>query len=123
MKKLTLMVKQIWVDRYLLENSIKRHNRLPISYTVKKKHVKYAIKKLKENEQITMSELTKIVKKNQKFRRKDIKTNIVCMLVGKTFIKIVRQTNDSLALLALRMGDGFFNVFFLQLFLIFYHCF
>ena len=52
-----------WVDRYLLENSIKRHNRLPVSYKVKKKHVKYAIKKLKENEQITMSELAKIIKK------------------------------------------------------------
>ena len=37
-----------WVDRYLLENSIKRHNRLHVSYKVKKKHVKYAIKKLKE---------------------------------------------------------------------------
>ena len=48
-----------WVDRYLLENSIRRHNRLPVSYKVKKKHVKYAIKKLKENEQITMSELAK----------------------------------------------------------------
>ena len=52
-----------WVDRYLLENSIRRHNRLPVSYKIKKKHVKYAIKKLKENEQITMSELAKIVKK------------------------------------------------------------
>ena len=52
-----------WIDRYLLEDSIKRHNRLPISYKIKKKHVKYAIKKLKENEQITMSELAKIVKK------------------------------------------------------------
>jgi hypothetical protein len=52
-----------WVDRYLLENSIRRHNRLHVSYKVKKKHVKYAIKKLKENEQITMSELAKIVKK------------------------------------------------------------
>ena len=27
---------------------------------------------------------------------------------GKTFIKIVRQTNYSLALLALRTGDGLF---------------
>ena len=51
-----------WVDRYLLENSIRRHNRLPVSYKVKKKHVKYAIKKLRENEQITMIELAKIVK-------------------------------------------------------------
>lgn len=28
-----------WVDRYLLENSIKRHNRLPVSYKIKKKHL------------------------------------------------------------------------------------
>ena len=49
--------------RYLLENRIRMHNRLPVSYKVKKKHVKYAIKKLKENEQITMNELAKIVKK------------------------------------------------------------
>ena len=51
-----------WIDRYLSENSIKRHNRISLSYKVKKKHVKYAIKKLKENEQITMYELAKIVK-------------------------------------------------------------
>ena len=29
-----------WVDRYLLENSIKRHNRLPVYYKVKKKTCK-----------------------------------------------------------------------------------
>ena len=52
-----------WIDRYLLEDSIKRHNRLSVSYKIKKKHVKYAIKKLKKNEQITMIELAKIVKK------------------------------------------------------------
>ena len=55
-----------WIDRYLLENSIKRHNRLSVSYKVTKKQVKYAIKKLKENEQITMFELTKIIKKKYK---------------------------------------------------------
>ena len=43
-----------WVDRYLLENSIKRHNRLPVSHKITKEQVKYAIKKLKENQQITM---------------------------------------------------------------------
>ena len=55
-----------WINRYLLERSIKRHNRLPVSYKVTKKQVKYAIKKLKENEQITMFELAKIVKKKYK---------------------------------------------------------
>ena len=37
-----------WVDRYLLENSIKRHNRLPVSYKITKQHVKYAIQKLRK---------------------------------------------------------------------------
>ena len=46
-----------WVNRYIEEKSIKRHNRKPISYKITKEQVKYAIKKLKENEQITMFEL------------------------------------------------------------------
>ena len=52
-----------WMERYNKEKSIKRHNRTPISYKITKAQVKYAIKKLKDNEQITMSELVKIVKK------------------------------------------------------------
>jgi transposase-like protein len=28
-----------WIDRYLLENSIKRHNRLHVSYKIKKKNM------------------------------------------------------------------------------------
>ena len=59
-----------WVDRYLLENSIKRHNRLPVSYKITKQQVKYAIQKVKKNEQITMTELVKIVK--NKFKDFDI---------------------------------------------------
>lgn len=54
-----------WIKRYGSEHSIKRHNRKPISYKITKEQVKYTIKKLKENEQITMDELTKIVKKNE----------------------------------------------------------
>ena len=42
---------------------IKRLNRKPKSYKITKEQVKYAIQKLKENEQITMEELCKIVKK------------------------------------------------------------
>jgi len=59
-----------WIDRYLLENSIKRHNRLSASYKITKEQVKYAIQKVKKNEQITMIELVKIVKK--KFKDFDI---------------------------------------------------
>jgi len=48
-----------WIDRYLLERGIKRHNRLPVSYKITKEQVKYTIKRVKQNEQISMKELVK----------------------------------------------------------------
>lgn len=55
-----------WIERYNNEKSIKRHNRKSISYKVTEEQVKYAIQKLKENEQITLDELAKIVKNKYK---------------------------------------------------------
>ena len=55
-----------WVNKYNDTGEIKRSNRKPISYKVTKDHVKYAVKMLKENEQITMTELSKIIKKKYK---------------------------------------------------------
>jgi len=55
-----------WVKRYEELEEIKRLNREPISYKITKEQVKYAIQKLKENEQITMEELHKIVKNKYK---------------------------------------------------------
>jgi hypothetical protein len=52
-----------WIERYEELDEIKRLSRKPISYKINKDQVKYAIQKLKENEQITMEELHKIVKK------------------------------------------------------------
>ena len=43
-----------WVKRYEELEEIKRQNRKPISYKITKEQVIYSIKKLKENEQITM---------------------------------------------------------------------
>lgn len=40
-----------------------RDSRKSTSYKITKEHVQYIINKLKENEQITMEELCKIVKK------------------------------------------------------------
>ena len=59
-----------WVDTYKKKKSIKRQSRKSISYKVTKKHVDYAIKTLKENEQITLPELAKQVKK--RYRSFDI---------------------------------------------------
>ena len=55
-----------WVKRYEELEEIKRLNRKSMSYKITKEQVKYAILKLKENEQITMEELHKIVKKKYK---------------------------------------------------------
>ena len=52
-----------WIDRYNEEQSIKRHNRNPVSYKITQKHLKYAIQELKKNEQITIEELVKVIKK------------------------------------------------------------
>jgi len=52
--------------RYEELEEIKRLSRKPKSYKITKEQVKYAIQKLKENEQITMEELHKIVKKKYK---------------------------------------------------------
>ena len=37
-----------WTKRYEEENEIKRHNRKPISYKVKKKHIKFILEELKK---------------------------------------------------------------------------
>ena len=43
-----------WIERYMNDKSIKRHNRKPETYKITKSQVDFAIKKLKENEQITL---------------------------------------------------------------------
>ena len=55
-----------WIERYKKEKSVKRHSRKPVSYKITKNEVNYAIKLLKENEQITMFELAKLIKKKYK---------------------------------------------------------
>lgn len=52
-----------WVDRYNKDKSIKRYNRKPISYKITNLQVKYALELLKNNEQITMFELRKLIMK------------------------------------------------------------
>ena len=42
------------MERYENEDSIKRHNRKPISYKVKKEYVKFALDEMKKNKTITI---------------------------------------------------------------------
>ena len=55
-----------WVKRYNINKSIKRNNRKSMSYKITKQQVEYAIKLLKNNEQITILELSKQIKKKYK---------------------------------------------------------
>jgi hypothetical protein len=36
-----------WVDRYQVDEEIKRHNRKPVAYKVQKEHVKFILAELK----------------------------------------------------------------------------
>ena len=55
-----------WIDRYEKIGSIKRQSCKSISYKITKDQVKYALQLLKQNEQITMEELSKLIKKKYK---------------------------------------------------------
>ena len=51
-----------WVDNYKKERSIKKS----VSYKITENQVKYYLKILKKNQQITMNELVKLIKKKYK---------------------------------------------------------
>lgn len=55
-----------WVNRYIIEKSVKRHNRKPISYKIRKIHVKFLIKEIIKNKTITMEDLLIKLKENFK---------------------------------------------------------
>jgi transposase len=46
-----------WTKRYKEEKEIKRHNREPISYKIKKEHIKFILEELKNNKTITIEDL------------------------------------------------------------------
>ena len=50
-----------WIMKYKKDKHLERLNRPSISYKITKEQVKYAIHLLKQNEQITMTELRKLL--------------------------------------------------------------
>jgi transposase len=54
-----------WVDKYEKEGEIKRQNRKPVAYKVRKEHVKLLLDEITKNKTITMSEL--MLKLKEKF--------------------------------------------------------
>lgn len=59
-----------WVHKYKTHKSITRKKKKHISYKITQEQVKYALQKLKENEQITMSEL--VIEMKHKYPAFDI---------------------------------------------------
>ena len=55
-----------WVRRYKLEQSIKRHNRQPVAYKVKKIHIRFMLDEINKNKTITIQELLTKLKDNFK---------------------------------------------------------
>ena len=51
-----------WVDKYLEEGEIKRKNRKPVAYKVKKEHVKLILDEIKKKRTITLTELMEKLK-------------------------------------------------------------
>jgi transposase len=81
-----------WIKRYEEEKEIKRHNREPISYMVKKEHIKFILEELKNNKTITIEDLlTKL------------KTKFKTLTLSKTHLhRIIKENYISLKLTKIR---------------------
>jgi transposase-like protein len=81
-----------WIKRYEEEKEIKRHNREPILYKVKKEHIKFILEELKNNKTITIEDLlTKL------------KTKFKTLTLSKTHLhRIIKENYISLKLTKIR---------------------
>ena len=81
-----------WVKRYKLDQSIKRHNRIPVAYKVKKIHVKFILDEINKNKTITIQDL--LTKLKDKFKDLDISITHLH--------RIIKNNNISLKITKLR---------------------
>jgi len=77
-----------WTARYTKDKTIKRYNRKPISYKVKKTHVKFIIDEVSKNKTITMDDLLGIL--NNKYKNINI--------TSRHLSRIIRDNNITLKL-------------------------
>lgn len=77
-----------WTTRYTKDKTIKRYNRKPISYKVKKTHVKFIIDEVIKNKTVTMDDLL------GKFKDKYKNINIT----SRHLSRIIRDNNITLKL-------------------------
>ena len=75
-----------WTKRYEEENEIKRHNRKPISYKVKKKHIKFILEELKNNKTITIEDL--LTKLSNKYSKLNITRRHISRIIKENYISL-----------------------------------
>ena len=83
-----------WVDRFKEEKEIKRHNRKPVAYKVKKEHVKFILEELKNNKTITLEEI--LTKLKNKYKDVDLSLMHVHRIVkdNNITLKITRIRHE-----------------------------
>ena len=75
-----------WVRRYKLEKYIKRYNRQPIAYKVKRIHVNFILDEINKNKTITIQEL--LTKLKDKFKDLDISITHLHRIVKHNHISL-----------------------------------
>jgi hypothetical protein len=75
-----------WTKRYKEEKEIKRHNREPISYKIKKEHIKFILEELKNNKTITLHDL--LTKLKTKFNKLNISLMHLHRIVKENYISL-----------------------------------
>ena len=75
-----------WVERYEDEDSLKRHNREPISYKVKKEHVKFALDEIKNNKTITIEVL--LSKLKNKFKDLELTRRHLADIIKDNYVSL-----------------------------------
>lgn len=77
-----------WVDKYKKDGVIKRYNRKPIAYKVKKEHVSFLLNEIKNNKTITMDDLLKKLK--DKFKNISITRIHLMNVIKDNYITLKR---------------------------------
>ena len=75
-----------WVKRYKLEKSIKRHNRQPVAYKVKKTHVSFILDEINKNKTITIQDI--LTKLKDKFKDLDISITHLHRIIKNNHISL-----------------------------------
>ena len=75
-----------WTKRYKEEKEIKRHKRKPISYKIKKEHIKFILEELKNNKTITIEDL--LIKLKNKYTSLKISRFHLSRIIKENYVSL-----------------------------------